>query len=294
MSNLIKKLTHIKMRSAKRVGAIALLGALVFTAAPGCASNGGTSSGENGKYSNLLMSVVNDEYYKSLVQNQDRGDYAKPQYDPHPYAFLEEAGIDVNKILNGTYQAETMSFVLEDEPNNLYINTKVLIDDSYWHSFLITYKLNDKEMADYFNMHGADNSYHYYWPAFFMNDKISATKDPTNVQETKYTKETKNGFDDYFLRQQGFNYIFPEIGKKANRYSLILYNNKFHSGTAFSSNDVFITELGTHFLKEVGNSIFELSRAASYNVKSKEETSGNFFSTQNYSIGNRTELELEQ
>ncbi len=286
----------------KRIAVLILAGTLVFGAAAGCSTTktglqGGTSSStqeENGKYSNLLTSVMRDEYYKSLVFNENRADYEKPAYDPHPYAFLEDAGIDVDKILDGTYKAETISYVLDDEPNNLYINTKVLIDDSYWHSFLLTYQLNDKEMADYMSMHGAnEGSYTYYWPAFFMNDKISETKTPTNVQETKYTKETQIGFDAYHVREAKRGYIFTQIGNETNKYSFVLYENKSHSSVATTSNKVFIALLKSSYIENLGDNLFDIRYSKSFSIESNTETSGTFMTTQNCPIWNSKELELE-
>ncbi len=299
MSNLINKLTQIKMQTAKRVGAIALAGALVFGTAAGCANTVDPSISatqeENGKYSNLLMSVVHDEYYKSLVNNEDRADYEKPAYDPHPYAFLEDAGIDTDKILDGTYRANTISYVLDDEPNNLYINTKVLIDDSYWHSFLLTYQLNDKEMADYMSMHGAnESSYTYYWPAFFMNDKISETREPTNVQETKYTKSTQIGLDSYHVRDTQRGYIIPKIAPEADGYSLILYDNKSHNGISLTTNKIIIAQLSCSYLENYPNNIVDITEPSRFTVETKEEKTGTFLTTQNCSLGNRSELELDQ
>ncbi len=286
----------------KRIAVLILAGTLVLGAAAGCSTTktglqGGTSSStqeENGKYSNLLTSVMHDEYYKSLVHNTKMEDFDSPALDPHPYAFLEDAGIDVDKILDGTYDAKTISFVLDDEPNNLYINTKVLIDDSYWHSFLLTYQLNDKEMKDYIAMHGQEGiGDTYYWPAFFMNDKISETKTPTKIQETKYTKETQIGFDDYHVREAKRGYIFTQIGNEPNKYSFILYENKSHSNTAFTSNKVFIALLKSSYIENLGDNLFDIRYPERYSTESKVETSGTFMTTQNCPIWNSKELELE-
>ncbi len=265
---MLSKFRELQPRMLKRIGALVLLGALILGGATACTtpmnnptnptgdgtqtptsptspSNSGSqgSSPNQGteKHSDLLMSVVNDKYYKSLMSKNKN--YTAPAFDPHPYAFLEDEGIDIDKILDGTYLATTMSFVLDDEPNNLYINTRILVGDSHYQSYLITYKLTDKEMADYRLIHGNKASYSYTWPAFFINDKISETKQPTKVLQTKYSLSTHEIFQSHLdsavnIRE---DYIIPSIDLSNKTYVFILYplNNKAHVATASKSISFF-------------------------------------------------------
>jgi len=315
MSNLLNKLRESKMEAAKRIGAIALAGALVVGGASGCANKpvtnnpnnpsigGSTNSGstnpgsnnqeETGKYSRLLMSVINDEYYKSVMSSTNPQNYQIPALDPHPYAFLEDQGIDVNKILDGTYKAQTMSFVYDDEPNNLYINTRVLVDDSYWHSFLVTYALSDKEMADYKLIHGNSKNYSYAWPAFFINDKISETKEPTKVLSTKYTKKTHEVFQKRadISNNQPKDYILPSIDISTKTYTYLHYLKHFNPDVAVEPKQMFVVQFKSNAINMINNA-YEINKNISYaSVIEKKYRNATTFDLQSATIFRNTNLE---
>ncbi len=179
----------------------------------------------NSKYSALLNSVINDKYYNALISNADRFNVDQPVYDPHPYAFLEDQGIDVDKIKNGEYEAYTMSFVFDDKPNELNIHTRVLINDEYYESFLITYKLSKQEMEEYQKLHGHSyNDYSKY--AFFLNDKISETKQPINIEQTQLTKKTQEDFTKYVNEYQIPKDVFiPKVNLNDKTHEFYLYTH---------------------------------------------------------------------
>lgn len=267
MANLLTKLLESKQETAKRVTAFALTGVMALGTMAGCTTTttqpsnpdiGGIhGEAETGKYSRLLTSVLNDEYYKSLMSSTKVEDYHIPAFDAHPLAFLEDQGIDVTKILDGTYQASTMSFVYDDEPNNLYINTRILIDDSYYQSYLLTYQLTDKEMADYKLVHGNKNSYSYSWPAFFMNDKISETKQPTKVLSTQYTKATHNVFQkntDSFVNGAK-DYILPSI--TSDNYVYLHYLKHYNNDAGVESKQITFATFKYNHVKNI-DGIYEI------------------------------------
>ncbi len=254
-----------------------------------------TASGEEeGKHSELLVSVLNDSYYNSLI-NQVSGDdwmkyYDTPAYDAHPFAFLEDQGMDVDKILDGTYPAYTMSYVLDEEPNNLYIHTRVLIDDSYYQSYLVTYKLTDKEMSDYIMMHGMSGMHNLQKKhAFFLNDKISEMKQPTKVLETNFTKET---FDKFRKQYQKYKFILPSINEKDDEYSLIVYTQSSSSTIAAASSDFIIGTL-RGFVHSSENGANYIPSASRYSLISREEKEAQIFTLQDVSICNSQELDTE-
>ncbi len=82
-------------------------------------------------------------------------------------------------------ECRTVSYVLDEEPNNLYIMTYVenASSDPYYTEYTLKYTLIEQEMKDYKFLHkdGSD----YYVQAVFMNDAISKTKKETIVSETK-------------------------------------------------------------------------------------------------------------
>ena len=135
------------------------------------------------EYSQLLEDLCKDEYYVNLLAQARNGNsalYETGEFDPHPYAFLEDEGFDVKKIKNGSIEAHSLSYVLDEEPNNLYINTRVLQDNSYWVSYLLKYELTDEEMDDYHMLHDG-----HFTQSMFINSFISKTKDPVSVEKTK-------------------------------------------------------------------------------------------------------------
>ncbi len=149
-------------------------------------------------YSKMLMNVLNDEYYNSLIEsamsNPDL--FESAEFDPHPYAFLEDEGYDISKIKDGTSECFTMSYVLDDEPNNLYIHTRLLVDDSYYVSYLLKYELTKQEMQDYQLMHGTPHgSQSYHSSSVFLNNEISEMKTPTIISLSKFTKDAYETID---------------------------------------------------------------------------------------------------
>lgn len=303
MSNLLNKLRESKLEAAKRIGAVVLAGAIALGGTTACtdinnttkptiggitnpSTPGSSSTDKNNKHSALLMSVVNDEYYKSLMARTKIEDYAIPAFDAHPFAFLEDEGIDVDKILDGTYKATTMSFVYDDEPNNLYINTRVLIDDNYYQAYLITYKLTDKEMADYRLIHGDNSKYSYTWPAFFINDKISATKQPTEVLSTKYTKKTHEVFEDHLkaVVNKRLEYIIPLIDYTNNTYLYLRYPKHHSYEVAVSTKSFDIGKFKYSLMNNI-NGIYEIPQSiAQAQLLEKDAKNATTFNLQNATI----------
>lgn len=206
--NLIRKLSS-KLHSAKitqKILSLVLASATVLTISSctimptpdpndNTVNNGQNNNGNNNQnnnqnnqidwseYSQLLEDLCKDEYYVNLLAQARNGNsalYETGEFDPHPYAFLENEGFDVKKIKNGSIEAHSLSYVLDEEPNNLYINTRVLQDNSYWVSYLLKYELTDEEMDDYHMLHDG-----HFTQAMFINSFISKTKDPVSAEKTK-------------------------------------------------------------------------------------------------------------
>ncbi len=205
---------------AKKFAALALVGATALSFAscnfdsnnpahnptqnPSSSSSQTTSqqgNQSNEKYSEMLMNVVNDPEIQTLITNAQQNEelFDSAVFDPHPYAFLEDEGYDVNAIKNGETECYTMSYVLDEEPNNLYIATRLLVNDDYYATYLLKYKLSDKEMSDYRSMHGRyDVDYSYKIYATFLNNEISETKEATIVGKSKFSKKTIETHGPYY------------------------------------------------------------------------------------------------
>ena len=113
-------------------------------------SSDGGSQNEYSEYSVLLQNVMSDAEYNDLIARaqKDNKFYSSAEFDAHPYAFLEKEGFDIAKIKNGSIPCHTMTYVLDEEPNNLYIYTRVEKTDAYY-LYLLRYTLTEKEMDDY-------------------------------------------------------------------------------------------------------------------------------------------------
>ena len=137
------------------------------------------------KYSPLFQNVLTNEWYDELVARYLNGETSLERYfQPHPYTFLEEQGFSASDIISGKTPAYTMSYVLNEEPNNLYIHTRVQTND-YYTNYLICYTLTDEEMADYNMVHAGNGLTRQYLQAFFMNHEISKAKTPTILGTSK-------------------------------------------------------------------------------------------------------------
>lgn len=150
----------------------------------------GNNNGDNtqpSKYCKILESILTDENYNSLIKaaKEDFNFYRSASFDPHPYAFLKKKGHNIDAVKSGDLECRTVSYVLDEEPNNLYIMTYVenASSDPYYTEYTLKYTLIEQEMKDYKFLHkdGSD----YYVQAVFMNDAISKTKKETIVSETK-------------------------------------------------------------------------------------------------------------
>ncbi len=138
-------------------------------------------------YSQILQNILLDEHYNDLIASVTNENNVLDgwEFKPHPYAFYERQGLDVEAIKKYESDAYTMSYVLEEEPNNLYIYTRVMQDNSYWANYLLKYTLTEQEMKDYHELHSAHPQYHYYIQAVFMNNEIAKTREPEIVGEAK-------------------------------------------------------------------------------------------------------------
>lgn len=143
-------------------------------------------------YSDLLNSLLEDSAANTLI-NRAREDgriCSSAEFDPHPYAFLQKQGHNVNAIKNGELKCTTQTFVKDSEPNNLYMLTYVENDAAtpYYTEYLLKYELTEKEMYDY-NMLHED----LYAQTFLINNAISKAKTPTIVSKANITVQAHNG-----------------------------------------------------------------------------------------------------
>ena len=168
---------------------------------PGDNSNpgNGTTPGDEqqSQYSQLIQYVLNTEYYNNLLASAEQLEslYDSPFFDPHPYGFFKDEGYDTALIKQGELSCGTRSYVLNSEPNNLYIATYVETKAAtpYYTEYILKYKLTDQEFEDYDMLHE-----HPYLQSVFLNDVVSTLKTPTIVSKIRCTVETHNALRQMF------------------------------------------------------------------------------------------------
>ena len=156
-------------------------------------NNGGNEEGVDlSQYSELLQGLLTNPEYDRLIERMELGEDGlaeSPIMQPHPYAFLEDQGIDTSKIINGELGCYKMSYVIKNEPNNLYMYTRIK-HSNYYQNFLVKYELTEDEMKDY-HLLCSD----IYIQNKFINNEISRTKDATIIGSSKVLISTTNDLD---------------------------------------------------------------------------------------------------
>ena len=144
--------------------------------------------------SEFLQNILTNPTYDSLIEQIYAGNYdllQRGEFKPHPYAFLQQEGFNVQSIMDGQTEAHTMSYVLDEEPNNLYIQTSVLKNNDHYCNYLLKYKLTDDEMEEYHMLHAGKSGADFFIQSMFANNEISKVKTPTDVTKTKIKKSTQ-------------------------------------------------------------------------------------------------------
>lgn len=136
-------------------------------------------------HSDVYNLILQDEYYKDLIAQGEKNKFFRDTayFDPNPYGFLEDEGHDVDKIKNGALACGTLSFVLNNEPNSLYMTVAVENPGDYYTEYLLKYELTDHEMLEYNFLHGTGKSLGFYQQAAFINDAISRLKEVQIISE---------------------------------------------------------------------------------------------------------------
>lgn len=167
------------------------------------------------KYSPLLQKVLKDDEINDHIEEArtDFNYYNNAVFDPHPYAFLEEQGHNVDAIKNGDIECRTVSYIPENEPNSLYMLTYVENNavKPYLTQYILKYNLTDAEVKDYNFLHG--NGGTYYIQAVFMNDMISKTK---NVEIVSKNNIYKSAHEEMQEAMNGQPYIKNIVGNTAD------------------------------------------------------------------------------
>lgn len=142
-------------------------------------------------HSALLYDVLTNSYYRNIIDNfqEDMTIRNTQLYDPIPYGFLEDRGYNISDIKNDVLEADSVAYTKEDEPNNLYIATRVETDGTtpYYTCYTLRYSLSNLEMEDvkYLHRNRAIES-----PLFIQ--ELSYQKNPTVISEASITINAYN------------------------------------------------------------------------------------------------------
>ena len=200
-------------------------------------------------YSQLVTDLAENDYYNSLIRKaaNDPDVLNGPSFDPHPYGFLEDQGIDTDGIKKGNLECKTISFTRKEEPNNLYIMTYAEQDSSkpYFNEYMIRYTLSDSEMEDYKYLHE-----NHYIQAQFINDFISQEKDPEILSYTKMSVNAHKNLADSLgdgsldpfvkdiVRTNNIDFVLKEYSQETGLFTVYLFP-KLELTSSMNTNDKF-------------------------------------------------------
>ena len=205
-------------------------------------------------YSELLQNVLNNEQYDALIAQAKNTDPAKQPsinaFQPHPYAFLQSEGFNVESIKSGNTKAYTMSYILDEEPNNVYMHTRVESGSNYVH-YLLKYELTDEEMEDYLLVHRPNGDMHYFIQSCFMNNEISKSRRPEIIEKSKISKLSHDSltesldslqldFGDYY------EFILTDLDKSAGTFNITMIPKNYVKNMA-SSNEIMTIACKSRF-----------------------------------------------
>lgn len=171
--NLLVKLRK-KLKKMKKVAALGLAGLAIAGALSSCApktidtntnstdstvTDTQTGVDEQKEYSQTLQTVLNSNYYNSLMSTAESDVFYNTDinaFQSIPYGFLEQQGYDIETIKKaGEAACYADCYILDSEPNNLYIECRVLNHDpvDYYDTYLLKYTLTDQELQDLKGLH---------------------------------------------------------------------------------------------------------------------------------------------
>ncbi len=278
-SKIVKKLAALTLATAISIGGLAACGPTQNPDNPTpstdiCADCGGNHKTEDHnknheqeeqkslkQYSKLIQTLYTDPYFSKANQdivNNKLIVMTDPRFDSHPYSFFAQQGHDVQQIQEeisqGVEKCLTYGFIYDDEPNNLYIATRLADPtNTFYYEYLLKYELTEHEMKDYKWMHGVGmediNGKKQYAQFFLLNDIVAKTHTPTILGSTMVTIENHNKinqYDDYNIRYLAW-YPFKynkNTSTRPNPYCdyIILSFSKIENKPTLYSSKAFIYE----------------------------------------------------
>ncbi len=208
-----------------------------------------TSSATNQrKYSTLVQNILkNDEYSRiaDLVMNKEI-ESKSPLLDPHPYSFLASQGHDVEGVKSGRLKCNTISFVKDTEPNNLYIATYIENAGTtpYYTEYMLQVTLTDQEMDDYDYLH--DNG--GFIQAVFMNDVATQYKKVNIISKTNVSVTAHEGLAESLGKlgaggMKGLNVILKDYNLDNQTFNVYCYVRTKNNSDMTENGKLFLAPL---------------------------------------------------
>ena len=244
------------------------------------------------EHSALLYDILTNSYYRNIIDNfqEDMTIRNTQLYDPIPYGFLEDRGYNISDIKNDVLEADSVAYTKEDEPNNLYVATRVETKGEipYYTCYTLRYSLSDGEMedVDYLHRNRAIES-----PLFIQ--ELSYQKNPTIVSESSIKIDAYDRMLDLFLSiddlssdlfgTQNLTLDFVSFSKEDNSLLINVRNNHFNSfiSEAEIRTADLIPALGGK-IESVGNKIYIAPHLVTFETNETKQNYTNNFTPVTY------------
>ena len=153
-----------------------------------------TTPEEQTQYSQLLLDILDDDYYDRTTQEFYDAKYFLQKADALPYQFLMEQGHDVEKIMTNELYEYSIAYTLGDDKNNVYVSTRVENEgiDTYYTSYTLKYSLTDQEYNDMVMLF--ENN--YIQSGYFIQE-LAKQKQPTVLANVNTTEKY---YDDFYKK----------------------------------------------------------------------------------------------
>lgn len=154
----------------------------------------GTNPGEQTQHSELLLDILEDNYYDQTTQEFYDAKYFLQKADAIPYQFLIEQGHDVEKLKTNELSAYSIIYTLGDDKNNIYLSNRIENEgiDTYYTFYTLKYPLTNQEYDDMVMLF--ENN--YIQSGYFIQE-LAKQKEPTVIADVNTTKKY---YDDFYKK----------------------------------------------------------------------------------------------
>ena len=173
-------------------------------------SNGSNQNNKYANYSQILQNVLTGVYYYQQIGNAESSnnvyEYTSSHnnYEPIPYAFMEEQGYDVSKYKDNKLNCFANIFSIN---NDLFVELHAEIEYStnYYANYVLKYNLTDQELKELYCLHAPlfsnDGKTTYFQAPFFVQE-LSYLREPEILSISYATSACNNSANEYFDKKK--------------------------------------------------------------------------------------------